>query len=166
MTDDELQAEIADVIVDRWRIAMTNESTVLGTARDFANAAMPSARRYAEEFAAAKLREAAMWMELNGYDEAAVDNVIRRAHRLTDYRPGGMTPTIGSDFWRCPMCGASESVPLGHSKTDALGWHVAAEHPSVPKHDLTPCGECHPELHRSQCWPNARCVAADDEGGY
>jgi len=28
--------------------------------------------------------------------------------------------------------------------------------------DLDPCKECHPELHRSQCWPNTRCVATEE----
>lgn len=89
MTDANLLAEITDAIVDRWRLAMTDEATVLGTARSFADAALPTVRRYAEDFAAAKLRESALWMELNGYDEAAVDDIRRRAQRLSDYRPSG-----------------------------------------------------------------------------
>lgn len=31
--------------------------------------------------------------------------------------------------------------------------------------DLDPCKACHPELHRSQCWPNSRCIASDGDEG-
>lgn len=37
---DALRERIADAIVDTWRVAMTDEATVLGTARRFADAAL------------------------------------------------------------------------------------------------------------------------------
>lgn len=44
--------------------------------------ATENARLYAREFAAEQLRKAAKWCEANGYDDAAVDHLTRRAVQL------------------------------------------------------------------------------------
>lgn len=41
-----------------------------------------AARLYAREFAAEQLRKAAKWCQANGYDDAAVDHLIRKAMEL------------------------------------------------------------------------------------
>lgn len=64
---------------DRWdsvTVLMQVRAWLVGMADD------PTPTQAAHEFAAKQLREAARWAEANGYDDAAIDHLIRRAGTL------------------------------------------------------------------------------------